>query len=261
MLHRARPDHSESTAPGNRPMSDCYRHERTQTRHRAHRPSSPKATESPMVVATDNDAQQGVSQPLRLLVDSRVHAAELARFESLVVRGPQADDCAIWKGAIGGDGYRQSFGCIAAVARGSWCGPTGMRWPPPRTVSRWSRRCARCTSAVTTPVCVRVSRVGEMGLLHVLGGTQRDNMEMMGRAGRGGGRGRGRPRGPIRAWPRWWAVRLGRRSCWWDRDRRRPTDRWWSWWLLRVCWRELCWAQSQDRDRAARPRPCGGGLI
>ena len=29
----------------------------------------------------------GVSQPLRLLVDSRVHAEELARFEALVVRG------------------------------------------------------------------------------------------------------------------------------------------------------------------------------
>lgn len=47
----------------------------------------------------------GVSQPLRLLVDSRVHAAELARFESQVVRGPDIDDCAIWMGAIGGDGY------------------------------------------------------------------------------------------------------------------------------------------------------------
>jgi hypothetical protein len=47
----------------------------------------------------------GVSQPLRLLVDSRVHAEELARFEALVLRGPGVDDCAIWKGAIGGDGY------------------------------------------------------------------------------------------------------------------------------------------------------------
>ena len=47
----------------------------------------------------------GVSQPLRLLVDSRVHAEELARFEALVVRGPGVDDCAIWKGTIGGDGY------------------------------------------------------------------------------------------------------------------------------------------------------------
>jgi hypothetical protein len=47
----------------------------------------------------------GVSQPLRLVVDPVVHAAELRRFESLVVRGPGADDCAIWIGAIGGDGY------------------------------------------------------------------------------------------------------------------------------------------------------------
>jgi hypothetical protein len=37
-------------------------------------------------------------------------------------------------------------------------------------------------------VCVRVSRPGETGLLHVVGGAQRDNMEMMGRAQRGGGR-------------------------------------------------------------------------
>jgi hypothetical protein len=29
----------------------------------------------------------------------------IGRFEALVVRGPGADDCAIWKGAIGGDGY------------------------------------------------------------------------------------------------------------------------------------------------------------
>jgi hypothetical protein len=35
---------------------------------------------------------------------------------------------------------------------------------------------------------VRVSLAGETGLLHVVGGSQRDNMEKMGRAGRGGGR-------------------------------------------------------------------------
>jgi hypothetical protein len=55
-------------------------------------------------------------------------------------------------------------------------GPTGMRWPPRWTVRRWSRRCARWT-AVTTR-CVRVSRPGGTGLLHVVGGC-RDNMEMM----------------------------------------------------------------------------------
>ena len=40
-----------------------------------------------------------------LVVDPEAHAEELARFESNVVRGPGADDCAIWVGAIGGDGY------------------------------------------------------------------------------------------------------------------------------------------------------------
>lgn len=36
--------------------------------------------------------------------------------------------------------------------------------------------------------CVRVSAPGESGLLHVCSGSQRQNMEMMGRARRGGGR-------------------------------------------------------------------------
>lgn len=47
----------------------------------------------------------GASQPLRLLVDRRLHAEELRRFEDNVVRGPGDDDCAIWTGAVGGDGY------------------------------------------------------------------------------------------------------------------------------------------------------------
>lgn len=36
--------------------------------------------------------------------------------------------------------------------------------------------------------CVRVSCPGETGLLHVVGGSQRDNMEQMARVRRGGGR-------------------------------------------------------------------------
>ena len=47
----------------------------------------------------------GRSQPLPLLVDRRVHAEEVRRFEANVVRGPGAKDCAIWVGAVGGDGY------------------------------------------------------------------------------------------------------------------------------------------------------------
>jgi hypothetical protein len=37
-------------------------------------------------------------------------------------------------------------------------------------------------------VCVRVSAPGDIGLLHLVAGSQRDNMIMMARAGRGGGR-------------------------------------------------------------------------
>lgn len=47
----------------------------------------------------------GRSQPLQLVVDPVAHAEELARFEAHVVRGPGAEDCAIWTGAVGTDGY------------------------------------------------------------------------------------------------------------------------------------------------------------
>ena len=39
----------------------------------------------------------------------------------------------------------------------------------------------RALHGCNNPACVRVSLAGEMGLLHVLPGTQRDNMLMMGR--------------------------------------------------------------------------------
>jgi hypothetical protein len=44
----------------------------------------------------------------------------------------------------------------------------------------------RALQGCNNPTCARVSMAGETGLLHVLGGTQHDNMLMMGRAGRGG---------------------------------------------------------------------------
>lgn len=47
----------------------------------------------------------GRSQPLQLVVDPVAHAEELARFAAHVVRGPGAEDCAIWTGAVGTDGY------------------------------------------------------------------------------------------------------------------------------------------------------------
>jgi hypothetical protein len=38
------------------------------------------------------------------VVDPRLHAEELLRFEANVVRGPGSDDCAIWASAVGADG-------------------------------------------------------------------------------------------------------------------------------------------------------------
>lgn len=48
----------------------------------------------------------------------------------------------------------------------------------------WERALHGCDN----PVCVRVSAPGDTGLLHLVAGSQRDNMIMMARAGRGGGR-------------------------------------------------------------------------
>lgn len=46
----------------------------------------------------------------------------------------------------------------------------------------------RALRGCDNPACVRVSPPGEIGLLHIVGGSQRDNRLMMARAGRGVGR-------------------------------------------------------------------------
>lgn len=48
----------------------------------------------------------------------------------------------------------------------------------------WVRALHGCDN----PVCVRVSLPGQIGLPHIIGGSQRDNMQMMARARRDGGR-------------------------------------------------------------------------
>ncbi|WP_346779323.1 hypothetical protein [Mycobacterium camsae] len=53
-----------------------------------------------------------------------------------------------------------------------------------KALEPWVRALHGCDN----PACVRVSPPGERGLLHIVGGSQRDNMVMMARAGRGGGR-------------------------------------------------------------------------
>ncbi len=135
--------------------------------------------------ASESVGDMGRSQPLRLLVDSRVHAGELRRFEANVVRGPGRDDCAIWTGSIGADGYGRLWvrrgGARVMVRANRYALAAAQDGVP---LEPWMRALHGCNN----PPCVRVSRPGETGLLHVLGGSQRDNMVMMARAGRGGGR-------------------------------------------------------------------------
>jgi hypothetical protein len=117
----------------------------------------------------------------RLVVDPRIHADEIARFTSHIVRGPTASDCDIWISAIGADGYgryyltRQGMGlCVRphryalAMAAGALAaGVLGLH---------------ECDN----PVCVKVAADGEIE--HVVAGSQGDNMDRMVKMRRGGGR-------------------------------------------------------------------------
>ncbi len=127
----------------------------------------------------------GGSRPLRLVVDQRVHADELRRFEDNVVRGPGAEDCAIWCSAIGADGYGRFWvrrGGTRIILRANRYALAASL--DGKALEPWVRALHGCNN----PVCVRASLPGEIGLLHIVGGSQRDNMVMMARAGRGGGR-------------------------------------------------------------------------
>jgi hypothetical protein len=53
-----------------------------------------------------------------------------------------------------------------------------------KALEPWVRALHGCDN----PACARASLPGETGLLHIIGGSQRDNMLMMARARRGGGR-------------------------------------------------------------------------
>jgi len=127
----------------------------------------------------------GVSQPLRLVVDPRMHREELRRFEDNVVRGPGSQDCAIWCSAIGADGYGRFWlrrGGIRVMVRANRFALAASL--NGKALEPWVRALHGCDN----PVCVRTSQPAELGLLHIIGGSQRDNMVMMARAGRGGGR-------------------------------------------------------------------------
>lgn len=102
-----------------------------------------------------------------------------------MVRGPGADDCAIWKSAVGADGYGRFWvrrGGQRIMVRASRYALAAALGGKP--LEPWVRALHGCNNIA----CVRVSLTAEPVLLHVMPGTQRDNMLMMARAGRGGGR-------------------------------------------------------------------------
>lgn len=125
------------------------------------------------------------SQPLQLVVDPVRDAGEIARFERVVVRGPAATDCWIFTGAIGGDGYGRRWirrdGQRIMVRTNRYALAVARTGAP---LEPWERALHGCD----VPLCVRPTMPADVGLRHVFSGSQRDNMEQMGRSGRGGGR-------------------------------------------------------------------------
>lgn len=128
----------------------------------------------------------GSSQALPLVVDPLVHAAEIARFYAQVVRGPEPDDCWIFTGPIGGDGYgrfwiRRGGGKRIMLRSNRYALAVSLQGAP---LEPWVYGLHGCDNTS----CVRVSTADERGIKHLTQGTQRENMERMGRMGRGGGR-------------------------------------------------------------------------
>lgn len=126
-----------------------------------------------------------------LRVDLVGDSAELEAFERQVVRGPGPDDCALWTGAIGGDGYGRLW-----IRRGG----QRVMVRANRYALAASLPCGLGAGVLAlhgcdVPLCVRVGQSQGTGLVHVFGGSQANNMVLMGRAGRGGGR-RAIRRGP-----------------------------------------------------------------
>jgi hypothetical protein len=118
----------------------------------------------------------------QLIVDQRVHAAEITRFHSHVVCGPMASDCDIWTGAIGADGYgrfyltREGSGRCVRPHRYALAIVSGV-------VAAGVLGLHECDN----PVCVKIAAATDPHQ-HVVSGSQGDNMERMTRMRRGGGR-------------------------------------------------------------------------
>ena len=128
------------------------------------------------------------SQPLPLRVDPVEHADEIARFRNRIVAGPLESDCWVWAGALSDDGYgvfrirRDGVRRVVRSSRYALALSLGGKVLEPTLFA---------LHTCDNPVCARtVSLIDvERGVAeHVVGGSQRDNMERMVRMRRGGGR-------------------------------------------------------------------------
>ncbi len=111
-----------------------------------------------------------------------MHAAEVARFRSKIVAGPDDGDCGIWIGSIGADGYGRYF-----ITRGGM----GLCVRPNRYALALATGSALGADVFAlyecdNPVCVKVSGPGAL-CEHVVAGTH-STTGRMARAWRGGGR-------------------------------------------------------------------------
>lgn len=118
-----------------------------------------------------------------LWVDTFIHRAECARFDSFIVRGPTEADCDIFVGAIGKDGYGRF--CIYRDGVELCVRPN--RYSLARSLGRPLDSGVLALHECDLPLCVKVSSADSVRQ-HVVAGSQRDNMIRMARMRRGGGR-------------------------------------------------------------------------
>lgn len=112
-------------------------------------------------------------------------AAEQVRFRSYIVAGPYPSSCAVWTGAIADDGYGRFW--VARSGRQRVVRP-----------HRYALACAlggaiddsvNGLHVCDNPICVRVTLETIQGQpLHVVDGSQSQNLLDMAAKGRGGGR-------------------------------------------------------------------------
>lgn len=129
-------------------------------------------------------------EPLPLFAHPELHAEEIARFTSRVVQGPAPNDCAIYVGALGNDGYPIFRICRDGKVRVV----RATRYALAIELGRQGQALTgdvRALHECDNPPCVRVVTATQIASgvhPHVVGGNQQENMARMARMGRGGGR-------------------------------------------------------------------------